>query len=647
MAFDFEEINRIRAKADIVKVISSYIDVSKKGSQYVALCPFHPDHNPSLSINPQKQIFKCFVCNTGGNVFSFVQKYEKVSFREAVKKVCEICGIEKPAFLAYEPKRVRTDEAEHRAVEKLSDFYAYMLKTNEGKPALDYLTQRGLDSDVISHFKLGYAPLDPDKSINYLRTKENIPVEVLDRAGIISASASTLSDRYRDRVMFPLSDINGDFVGFSGRKFREGNQEAKYINSPESAIFKKSTVLYNYNNAIQTIRHDRFVYVLEGFMDVIALYRAGITSAVGLMGTALTGDHLALFQRLNVEIRLCLDSDEPGQEATERALELFNGAGLNVKVVAPLNGGKDVDEILQSEGKEALLKDLNTLELPIIHSLNYFNKHGQLNTYEAKEKFLRNQRNYFNSASLLAKEDMLQELSKGLEVSPEAIRALLASYQKSNFKEAKLPVQVTELEDEDLVGKEVNNCIFAYISPRLSDERLKDRNNLMLVREESQILTRLPLDRKALELFDEAGGNFAIPAFTEIMWFLRDFYGDLPDGVEYVKEEDYDDLIGMAETYYEGNLEGGKDNSADQNAIQMAALKKTIVLGLLSRLKYCTYPSTKLDYEEFSMLLRKHRTQLLTFDLSAKSLDDKAAVSLLKRLAADRQAQKGKPGKEE
>ncbi len=631
MAIDFKELDAILAKASIVDVVGHYIPLTKKGSSYVAICPFHHDTNPSMQISPQKNIFKCFVCGSGGHSVNFVQKYEGCTYMQAVKKVCEICHLTLPSNFKSEEKRVRPNEEELQAVEKLAAFYHYMLRTNEGKKAYDYLVQRGLSDEVIDKFNLGYAPSDSTKAITYLREKEKIDVKVLDRAGIISASSAEFKDRYHDRVIFPLSDISGNIVGFSGRKYHEGGEEAKYINSPESVIFKKSALLYNFNNAASSIRKDRFVYVLEGFMDVIALYRAGITSAVGLMGTALTEDHISLFQKMNVEVRLSLDGDDPGQDATERSLRLLDGQGLQIQVVHPLLSGKDADELLKAEGEDSLRKAMDELELPLIHSLNYAVKKNLVKSYEDKEKFLRQERSYYLSAPSLARGDMLAALSQGLKVSPEAIRETLNSYSKQNFPAAKAPIQVTELEDEDLAGKEVNNSLFSYISPRLSDERMKELRNMCLVRTECQLLARMPVSVKALKCFEAEEDHFSIPAYAQAYGFLQEYYEDLRCGVEYVREEDYDDLVGLVEVYYQEQLEETEGRKITENVRQAVELKKKIVLGIISRLRYCANPSKSLDEGEFNTLIKRHKKQMLQLDMTSASLDPTEALALLKR----------------
>jgi DNA primase catalytic core len=635
MPISQETIEAIKNKADIVTVISSYIEVQKKGANYVALCPFHHDTNPSMMISPSKQLFKCFVCGTGGNCFTFVMKYEGLSFIEAVKKVCKICKIDIPSELVNFHTEVKKNQEELTALEKLTEYYAYMLKTNEGKPAYSYLSERGLDEKTIQKFHLGYAPLDQTKSIGYLRTKENIPIEVLDRAGIISSSSGQLNDRYFDRVIFPLSDIHGDLVGFSGRKFREGNADAKYINSPDSVVFHKSEILYNCNNAYPAIRKEKYVYVLEGFMDVIALDRVGIEAAVGLMGTALTKEHIEFFKKMGVEVRLSLDGDEPGQTATEKCLSLLADSGLSVKVVRPLESGKDADEVLKSKGKDALVKAMNILEMPIAHSLSFYQKHNLLNSYEEKEKFLLAMKPYYLSSPYLAKEDMLNLLSNGLDVSIEAIKSFLSvsSYAKPLNKPV---VAVREEESQaDLTKREVCNCIYRYILPRLADERLDSTIGQPLVMTETKILTKMMISKKALEEFLAQKDVMVVDSYRDLVGYLTDFYLTLRNGVDCVMEEDFEEITGLVETFYANRKQEIVSSKSDEGKKESDEVEeeRKHILGILERLKMCVYPSRTLNQKDFDRLLANHAYQKTRFDLMYSKLDEKTQNTYLERLA--------------
>ena len=303
-----EKINEIRQQADIVDIVSRHINVVKKGKNHFAICPFHNDTNPSLSISKDKQIFKCFVCNEAGNVFTFIQKYKKIPYMRAVKEVADIVGID---FKLAEPKQYEVTDIKTKVLyDILKDtmlFYKNALLSNQ--EAFEYCNARNITSKVIQHFNIGYSP-DFDKLISYLLAK-GYKKEDIYRSGISIEHDGQLKDRFSRRLIFPITDLNGRVVAFSGRLIEKSDM-AKYVNSPETEVFVKGSTLYNYADALSDIKKEKKMYVCEGFMDCIALWKAGIKNAVALMGTAFTKEHLKLFKYLGVEIILTLDADDPG-----------------------------------------------------------------------------------------------------------------------------------------------------------------------------------------------------------------------------------------------------------------------------------------------------------------------------------------------
>jgi len=612
----YETIERIKSQVNIVDVISHYIDVQKKGANYVSICPFHNDSNPSMMISTSKQIFKCFVCGTSGDCFGFVRQYEKISFTAAVKKVCEICHIDDPEVNNYhEVTKIRQNDEELKALEKLSNYYEYMLVTAGGKEALDYLNARDLSEDIIKKFGIGYAPEDNTKSIEYLRKKENFSVETLESAGIISPNSTNFTDKYRDRVMFPLSNISGDIVGFSGRRYKDSDQSAKYVNSGDSEVFKKSELLYNFNNAKDAIRKSNFVYVVEGFMDAIALYRAGISAVVGLMGTAFTTKHVELFSKLKVEVRLCLDSDEPGQMATEKCLEVLSGQDIIVKVVKPLDEGKDPDEYLKEKGPEALRNALNRLDSPLIHSADYDMGHQMLLTYESKEAFLRKNRFYFYQLGKLGQDDIIIKLGEKLDLTPESIKSSLLSYNEKKYIQTianDVPSQITVADLEKL---EVNNELFRYIRKHLELPYLKAKFE-NLIRNEGQMLARIVLSRDSIKIIQLQQESFVIDSYERMFDLLREIYQGLHSSVEYIREEDFPKLENMAESYYSTRLDDTSDfDPSNKQALLEKENKKKITDGIILRLQHCKYPSRKFNEDDFKLLIDRHIMYKKQYDL--------------------------------
>ncbi len=390
MAFDDSLRKDVLAHCKITDVISSFLTITKKGKNYVAVCPFHDDTNPSMVISPEKQMFKCFVCGTGGDAISFVSKYLHISYREAMRKVAEISGYSDPR-LERNTYVKPVDEKKVALLKCLKDltlYYSYSLSTEEGKEGLEYFEKRNLDSSIRSLYRLGYAPIDGKKTIEYLQAKGH-SLKTIQETGIAVASGSGYSDRSQGRVVFPICDIEGNVIAYSARKIRN-SEEAKYINSPETYLFHKSDVLYNYHIAKEQAKIKGHIYVLEGFMDVFSLHKIGMDNAVAIMGTALTQEHIALLRQLNVEIRLCLDGDLPGQTAMMKICKVLEDSGLKVAIVDNQGSSKDPDEILNSDGEEALRVYLNKLLSRVDFVLNYYKNSNPLQTAEQKKKLIAN-----------------------------------------------------------------------------------------------------------------------------------------------------------------------------------------------------------------------------------------------------------------
>lgn len=381
-----EKIDEIRQSVDIVDVMGQYLELHKKGKNYMAICPFHDDNHPSLSISQSRQIYKCFVCGNGGNVFTFIQEYLKVPFVESVMKVAEFGHVDMSGY-SLEKRVVKVDES----LAPLYDMHAFALKlymyylyTQSGKQALDYLRHRGFDDELIKLFGIGYAP---DKSILHERFQKEGYTEVAQvKSGLVLENERHY-DRFRDRVMFPLYDEFGKVVGFSGRVYKAQDKNSKYMNSPESDIFIKGKTLYNYHRAKEAVRQAGFVYINEGFMDVIAMHRAHHDNCIALMGTALTKDHLRMLKRMTRTIHLCLDGDMAGQAAAMKSSDLLTSQGFEVKIVL-LPDGRDPDEILSTEGIEGLDAVLKDTLSPIDFMMAFECSKLDLRNYEDRKTLL-------------------------------------------------------------------------------------------------------------------------------------------------------------------------------------------------------------------------------------------------------------------
>ena len=388
MPFDDSLRKDVLAHCKITDVISSFLTITKKGKNYVAVCPFHDDTNPSMVISPEKQMFKCFVCGTGGDAISFVSKYLHISYGEAMKKVAEICGYHDPRLENAGPAKP-VDQRKATLLKCLRDltlYYSYALSTEEGKEGLQYFEERKLDSSIRDLYRLGYAPRDGKATIEFLQNRGH-SLKTIEDTGVAIPNASGYSDRSQGRVIFPICDIDGNVIAYSARRLKAGD-EAKYVNSPETYLFHKSNILYNYHIAKDKAKIAGHIYVLEGFMDVFALHKIGMDNAVAIMGTALTTEHIALLRQLNVEIRLCLDGDLPGQTAMMKICKLLEDSGLKVMVVDNQGSSKDPDEVLNTEGEDSLKFYLNKLLTRVDFVLNYYKNSNPLQTSEQKKKLI-------------------------------------------------------------------------------------------------------------------------------------------------------------------------------------------------------------------------------------------------------------------
>lgn len=469
MAFDEELSNEIRKRADIVKIVGSYLPLTKKGRNFVAKCPFHDDNNPSFTVSPEKQMAHCFVCGASGNSITFVQKYLKISYVEAMKKVAEIIGFSDPRLEANTYKKPIDNKKATilKCLKDLSLYYEYALNTEQGKEGLDYFEKRHLDSDLRGKYQLGYAFDDAQASINFLLGRGH-SLKTIEDTGISQLVNGNYIDKNHGRVIFPIKDENGDVIGFSARRMNNDSSLAKYVNSPETYVFHKSSVLYNLDIAKDKARLAGHIYICEGFMDVFALGRIGVDNAVATMGTALTNEHVQMLRKLNVEIRLCLDGDLPGQTASMKAAKFLEENGLKVLIVDAGSHSKDPDEILNTEGEEALRTYINTLLSRVDFALAYYQRSNPLKTNEQKKKLIKEFLPILLSIrSPLDLDNYLRKLSKVTGYDVESIRDLLKRSRAvdvshnddlmRNFRPERKAVRKLEIAERELLYQMINH----------------------------------------------------------------------------------------------------------------------------------------------------------------------------------------------
>ena len=354
-----EKINQIREAVDIVDLIGEYVQLKKQGRNYFGLCPFHGENSPSFSVSAEKQIFHCFGCGAGGNVFTFLMDIEGYSFVEAAKVLAERGNIPLDVEINNEQKRSMPAGSEQmiEAHELLRKFYNHLLThTNEGQEALEYLLNRGFTEETIEKFQIGYA-LDSWDFVSKFLKKRGFPSELMEQAGLIIFREKDEShfDRFRNRVMFPIMDYQGNTIAFSGRSL--GDEQPKYLNSPETLIFNKSKTLYNFHQARAAIRKKEQAVIFEGFADCISAVRAGVENSVATMGTALTDQHVKLLKRNTNQIIICYDSDSAGLNAANRASNMLQEQGFIVKV-ALMPDNLDPDDYIRKYGEESFVSQV-------------------------------------------------------------------------------------------------------------------------------------------------------------------------------------------------------------------------------------------------------------------------------------------------
>ena len=443
MYYSDELIEEVRSGNDVVDVISSYVKLKKQGATYFGLCPFHNEKSPSFSVTPGKQMYYCFGCGEGGNVYSFIMKYENYTFTEAVKMLADRAGITLPEESNSEEERRKSDlRAELLEINKKAALYFHhQLKAENGGTGLKYFRERGLDDATIVRFGLGYANKKNNDLYQYLKTF-GYSDELLKESGLFSFSEKGTYDKFWNRVMFPILDINNRVIGFGGRVLGEG--EPKYLNSPETKIFEKSRNLYGMNFA--RVSRKNYLLICEGYMDVIALHRAGFTNAVAALGTAFTEQHALLIKRYVKEAVLTFDSDGAGKKAALRAIPILKKAGIAMKVL-DMSPYKDPDEFIKNMGTEEYQKRIDNADNSFIFEIKMMMTQYDMKNPQSKSEF-------YNSVA-----------AKLLEFPDELERNV---YIEAVSREFMIP--------QDSLGKMVKKLALSYKRENVGVERLNQES---------------------------------------------------------------------------------------------------------------------------------------------------------------------------
>ena len=419
-------VDEILEKADIVSIVSEYIKLEKAGSSYKGLCPFHNDSNPSFFVSPSKKVAKCMVCGTGGNAITILEKLAKISTKEAIKRLADRYQIRYDYLV---DKKQANKKNLYQITKYAEGFYSYYLTNSlPGKAAMDYLAKRDINMDIIKEFRIGLAPSGKDLLYNTLHDQGYSDVDIF-KSGM-AIGGDYVHDTFINRIMFPITDEENNVIGFSGRIYYESN-ESKYFNSFENDLFKKGEVIYNLFNALDSIRKNKRIIIMEGFMDVIAAYKAGLKECVCLMGTAITNEHIAKLKKYNADIIMCLDGDNAGKMATIKALNLLQKNGLNAYAVL-LKDNLDPDEFIKAYGIEQF-KDI--FEKELVDSYTFMYEYYKESLLADKENFLAQESFEYNIFDMIYKaknqvitEKFMNKLSTDLDVDKRNINNDFQNY---------------------------------------------------------------------------------------------------------------------------------------------------------------------------------------------------------------------------
>ena len=422
MYYTEEQIEEVRSKSDIVQIIGRYVNLKRTGSSYVGLCPFHSEKSPSFNVSSSRQMYKCFGCGVAGHVITFIMEYENYTFPEAMEFLAEQAGVTiSKSELSPEMKReknLRTELVQINA--KAASYYYAKLKSSAGKTGYEYFLSRGLSEETIRHFGLGYSGQGGSELYRYLKN-QGYADQVLKETGLFKMDERGVYDKFWNRVMFPIMDINNRVIGFGGRVM--GDAKPKYLNSPETKLFNKSKNLFGLNYA--KLGKKKNIILCEGYMDVIAMHQAGFTNAVASLGTAFTSEQAVILRRYTDEVLLTYDSDQAGVKAALRAIPMLRDAGINARIVH-MEPYKDPDEFIKGLGSEEFEKRMAEAQNAFLFEIDVLRKSYDISDPEQKTKF-----DHEMAAKLLVFEDKVQRdnyietLSAKYSIKKEDLRGLV------------------------------------------------------------------------------------------------------------------------------------------------------------------------------------------------------------------------------
>ena len=424
------EIENIRQNANIVDIISSYVPLTLKGKNYFGVCPFHEDHSPSMSVSPERQIYKCFSCGAAGNVFSFVKEYENVSFVESVKIVADKIGYNLNIKIDNKEK---PHKQEYEIMSYSLKYFQNYLNTKEGSKARDYLKDRNISEELIEKFDIGLSPNNKDDLAKILTKKYDR--KLLNDLSLINVDGANIYDSFIDRIIFPIHDLDGNVVAFTGRVYSSNSSNAKYFNSRESDIFKKGQLFYNYHRALPEIKKLKEVIIVEGNMDAIRMDSIGLSNTIALMGTSLTKNQIDILKKLRSKVILMLDNDEAGETATLANGQSLEKANIPCYVVR-LSDYKDPDEYIINNGKDKIKNLIKEAKSFLEFQLYYYKQNKDLTKTSDLINYIKQ---IINSVSniddKLTKEITINKLSKEYDIPIDLLKEQLKDSKKEDKEE--------------------------------------------------------------------------------------------------------------------------------------------------------------------------------------------------------------------
>ncbi len=569
----YDLILDIQRKVNIVDIIAEYLPIQQKGKNYFAICPFHDDHNPSMSISPEKQIFTCFVCGESGNVFNFVMNYEKISFTQAVSKVAQKAGITLDVKVSGKPKEQDKNDKYYKMFDITNKYYQNNIRSSYGKKALKYLSDRKLDDETIKEFEIGLSM--NDNNVSKILVNKGYDINELVEIGLCGKNKNFTYDIFRNRIMFPLYNLDGNVVGFSGRIYN-GEDDSKYVNSKESLIFKKGMLLYNYHRAVKYAREKHQIIIVEGFMDVIRLYTVGIKNVVATMGTAITKEHANLIRKLSKNVVLCFDGDKAGEKATLSAIEALENIDIEPKIIR-LEDNLDPDDYIIKKGIDAYNNHLNNLMSVVAFRLDINKSKTNFSDFNEVSNYIKSITKELEKIDdKVVYELTVKKISKETGVDIDTINDMVS----------KVPKKEKKIIDKRII---INKNKYEKAEEYLVYYMLRNKTAIELYRNKVSYLKNKTLSRIAMETleFYEKNGYINLTDFTIYLEDKKELINEvlriddlkLPDEISSHVIEDF------IKTIDEGIIKEEINKLKEKIRVETNVAKKVVLLEKLSNLK--------------------------------------------------------------